>query len=245
MRVAVLGAKGKVGATMVDAVRDAADLELSAEIDAGDPLTVLTDSGTEAVIDFTHPDVVMDNLKFLIDNGIHAVVGTTGFTDARIAQVEQWLSARPDVAVLIAPNFAIGAVLTMHFARQAARHFESVEVIELHHPHKADAPSGTAVRTARLIAEARKGMPPNPDATSTGIEGARGADVDGVPVHSIRLAGLVAHQEVLFGTQGETLTIRHDSLDRTSFVPGVLLGVRKVGERPGLTVGIEPLLDLS
>lgn len=245
MRVAVLGAKGKVGATMVDAVRDAADLELSAEIDAGDPLTVLTDSGTEAVIDFTHPDVVMDNLKFLIDNGIHAVVGTTGFTDARIAQVEQWLSARPDVAVLIAPNFAIGAVLTMHFARQAARHFESVEVIELHHPHKADAPSGTAVRTARLIAEARKGMPPNPDATSTGIEGARGADVDGVPVHSIRLAGLVAHQEVLFGTQGETLTIRHDSLDRTSFVPGVLLGVRKIGERPGLTVGIEPLLDLS
>lgn len=245
MRVAVLGAKGKVGATMVDAVRDAADLELSAEIDAGDPLTVLTDSGTEAVIDFTHPDVVMDNLKFLIDNGIHAVVGTTGFTDARIAQVEQWLSARPDVAVLIAPNFAIGAVLTMHFARQAARHFESVEVIELHHPHKADAPSGTAVRTARLIAEARKGMPPNPDATSTGIEGARGADVDGVPVHSIRLAGLVAHQEVLFGTQGETLTIRHDSLDRTSFVPGVLLGVRKVGQRPGLTVGIEPLLDLS
>jgi len=245
MRVAVLGAKGKVGATMVDAVRDAADLELSAEIDAGDPLTVLTDSGTEAVIDFTHPDVVMDNLKFLIDNGIHAVVGTTGFTDARIAQVEQWLSARPDAAVLIAPNFAIGAVLTMHFAKQAARHFESVEVIELHHPHKADAPSGTAVRTARLIAEARKGMPPNPDATSTGIEGARGADVDGVPVHSIRLAGLVAHQEVLFGTQGETLTIRHDSLDRTSFVPGVLLGVRKVGQRPGLTVGIEPLLDLS
>ena len=245
MRVAVLGAKGKVGATMVDAVRDAADLELSAEIDAGDPLTVLTDSGTEAVIDFTHPDVVMDNLKFLIDNGIHAVVGTTGFTDARIAQVEQWLSARPDVAVLIAPNFAIGAVLTMHFAKQAARHFESVEVIELHHPHKADAPSGTAVRTARLIAEARKGMPPNPDATSTGIEGARGADVDCVPVHSIRLAGLVAHQEVLFGTQGETLTIRHDSLDRTSFVPGVLLGVRKVGQRPGLTVGIEPLLDLS
>jgi len=245
MRVAVLGAKGKVGATMVDAVRDAADLELSAEIDAGDPLTVLTDSGTEAVIDFTHPDVVMDNLKFLIDNGIHAVVGTTGFTDARIAQVEQWLSARPDAAVLIAPNFAIGAVLTMHFARQAARHFESVEVIELHHPHKADAPSGTAVRTARLIAEARKGMPPNPDATSTGIEGARGADVDGVPVHSIRLAGLIAHQEVLFGTQGETLTIRHDSLDRTSFVPGVLLGVRKIGERPGLTVGIEPLLDLS
>ncbi|MGB5148443.1 MAG: 4-hydroxy-tetrahydrodipicolinate reductase [Mycobacterium sp.] len=245
MRVAVLGAKGKVGATMVKAVQDATDLELSAAVDAGDPLTLLTDSGTEAVIDFTHPDVVMDNLEFLIDNGIHAVVGTTGFTDARITKVEQWLSVRPDVAVLIAPNFAIGAVLTMHFAKQAARHFESVEVIELHHPQKADAPSGTATRTAKLIAEARKGLPPNPDATSTGLDGARGADVDGIPVHSIRLAGLVAHQEVLFGTQGETLTIRHDSLDRTSFVPGVLLGVRKVAGRPGLTIGIEPLLDLS
>ena len=245
MRVAVLGAKGKVGATMVDAVQNAADLELSAQVDAGDPLTLLTDSNTEVVIDFTHPDVVMDNLKFLIDNGIHAVVGTTGFTDERLAQVREWLAANPEVAVLIAPNFAIGAVLSMHFAKQAARHFESVEVIELHHPHKADAPSGTATRTAKLIAEARKGLPPNPDATSTGLEGARGADVDGVPVHSVRLAGLVAHQEVLFGTQGETLTIRHDSLDRASFVPGVLLGVRKVAERPGLTIGIEPLLDLS
>ncbi|MCX2711417.1 4-hydroxy-tetrahydrodipicolinate reductase [Mycolicibacterium sp. J2] len=244
MRVGVLGAKGKVGATMVDAVQSAADLELSAEVDAGDALTTLTDSNTEVVIDFTHPDVVMDNLKFLIDNGIHAVVGTTGFTDERIAQVRAWLDAKPGVSVLIAPNFAIGAVLTMHFARQAARHFESVEVIELHHPHKADAPSGTAARTAKLIAEARKGLPPNPDATSTGLAGARGADVDGIPVHSIRLAGLVAHQEVLFGTTGETLTIRHDSLDRTSFVPGVLLGVRKVAQHPGLTIGIEPLLDL-
>lgn len=245
MRVAVLGAKGKVGATMVKAVQDAADLELSAQVDAGDPLSMLTDTGTEVVIDFTHPDVVMDNLNFLIDNGIHAVVGTTGFTEERLTQVHIWLSARPGVAVLIAPNFAIGAVLSMHFAKQAARHFESVEVIELHHPHKADAPSGTAARTAKLIAEARKGLPPNPDATSTGLPGARGADVDGIPVHSIRLSGLIAHQEVLFGTQGETLTIRHDSLDRTSFVPGVLLGVRKVAERPGLTIGIEPLLDLS
>lgn len=245
MRVAVLGARGKVGATMVKAVTEAADMELSAEVDAGDLLSLLTDGGTEVVIDFTHPDVVMDNLKFVIDNGIHAVVGTTGFTDERIAQVQQWLSAKPGAAVLIAPNFAIGAVLSMHFAKQAARHFESVEVIELHHPHKADAPSGTAARTAKLIAEARKGLPPNPDATSTGLDGARGADVDGVPVHSIRLSGLIAHQEVLFGTLGETLTIRHDSLDRTSFVPGVLLGVRKVAERPGLTIGIEPLLDLS
>jgi 4-hydroxy-tetrahydrodipicolinate reductase len=244
MRVGVLGAKGKVGATIVDALKAADDLTFTEGVDAGDPLSLFTDSHTEVVVDFTHPDVVMDNLKFLVGAGIHAVVGTTGFTDERIAQVEQWLAAKPGTAVLIAPNFAIGAVLSMQFAKQAARFFESVEVIELHHPHKADAPSGTAARTARMIAEARKGLPPNPDATSTGLEGARGADVDGIPVHSIRLAGLVAHQEILFGTQGETLTIRHDSLDRTSFVPGVLLGVRHVHERPGLTLGIEPLLDL-
>ncbi|MEZ0357522.1 4-hydroxy-tetrahydrodipicolinate reductase [Mycobacterium sp. SA01] len=244
MRVAVLGARGKVGTTMCDAVRAADDLTLSAEVDAGDALSLLTDSDTEVVIDFTHPDVVMDNLKFLIDNGIHAVVGTTGFTDERLDTVRSWLADHPKSAVLIAPNFAIGAVLSMHFAQKAAPYFESVEVIELHHPHKADAPSGTATRTARLIAEARKGLPPNPDATSTGLDGARGADVDGVPVHSIRLTGLVAHQEVLFGTLGETLTIRHDSLDRTSFVPGVLLAVREVANRPGLTIGIEPLLDL-
>jgi 4-hydroxy-tetrahydrodipicolinate reductase len=245
MRVGVLGAKGKVGATMVQAVEAAEDLRFTAGVDAGDPLSLFADSQTEVVIDFTHPDVVMDNLKFLIDNGIHAVVGTTGFTDERLGQVKAWLEESRTTAVLIAPNFAIGAVLSMHFAKQAARFFESAEVIELHHPQKADAPSGTAARTARLIAEARKGLPPNPDATSTGIEGARGADVDGIPVHSVRLAGLVAHQEVLFGTEGETLTIRHDSLDRTSFVPGVLLAVRTVREHPGLTVGLEPLLDLT
>jgi 4-hydroxy-tetrahydrodipicolinate reductase len=244
MRVGVLGAKGRVGATMVQAVESADDLTFTAGVDAGDPLSQLVDTNTEVVIDFTHPDVVMDNLRFLIENGIHAVVGTTGFTDERLDQVKAWLAEQANVSVLIAPNFAIGAVLCMHFAQQAARHFESVEVIELHHPQKADAPSGTAARTARLIAEARKDMPPNPDATSTGLDGARGADVDGVPVHSVRLAGLVAHQEVLFGTQGETLIIRHDSIDRTSFVPGVLLAVRRVAERPGLTVGLEPLLDL-
>jgi 4-hydroxy-tetrahydrodipicolinate reductase len=244
MRVGVLGAKGKVGSTMVGAVQAADDLTLSAEVDAGDPMSLLTESGTEVVIDFTHPDVVMDNLKFLIDNGIHAVVGTTGFTAERLDQVAEWL-ADADTGVLIAPNFAIGAVLSMHFAKQAAPFFDSAEVIELHHPHKADAPSGTAARTAKLIAEARKGLPPNPDATSSSLPGARGADVDGIPVHSVRLAGLVAHQEILFGTEGETLTIRHDSLDRTSFVPGVLLAVRRIKERPGLTVGLEALLDLQ
>jgi len=244
MRVGVLGAAGKVGVAMCAAVRDAADLELSAEVDAGDPLSLFTDSATEVVIDFTHPDVVMGNLEFLIANGIHAVVGTTGFTDSRLDQVRTWLAASLTTGVLIAPNFAIGAVLLMHFAQKAAPYFESVEVIELHPPQKADAPSGTATRTAKLIAEARKGLPPNPDATSTGLPGARGADVDGIPVHSIRLTGLVAHQEVLFGTMGETLTIRHDSLDRTSFVPGVLLAVRQIAQRPGLTIGLEPLLDL-
>ncbi|WP_283611045.1 4-hydroxy-tetrahydrodipicolinate reductase [Mycolicibacterium poriferae] len=245
MRVGVLGAKGKVGAAMVAGVESAEGLTFTTGVDAGDPLEALTETNTEVVIDFTHPSVVMDNLKFCIDNGIHAVVGTTGFTDERLDQVRRWVADKPDACVLIAPNFAIGAVLSMHFAAQAARFFESVEVIELHHPYKADAPSGTAVRTAKLIAEARKELPPNPDATSTGLDGARGADVDGVPVHSVRLAGLVAHQEVLFGTQGETLTIRHDSIDRTSFVPGVLLAVRRIREFPGLTVGIEPLLDLS
>ena len=243
MRVGVLGALGKVGTTMVTAVEKADDLTLSAEVDAGDPLSQFIDTGTEVVIDFTHPDVVMNNLKFLIDNGIHAVVGTTGFTDDRLVQVEEWLSGSPATGVVIAPNFAIGAVLSMRFAQEAARFFESVEIIELHHPNKADAPSGTAIRTAKLIAVARKGLSPNPDATSTALPGARGAYVDGIPVHSVRLAGLVAHQEVLFGTPGETLTIRHDSIDRTSFVPGVLLAVRRVRDRPGLTVGIEPLLE--
>ena len=244
MRVGVLGAKGKVGTAMCAAVRDAADLSLSAEVDAGDPLTLFTDAGTEAVIDFTHPDAVMDNLRFLIGNGIHAVVGTTGFTEARLDQVRVWLADSPATGVLIAPNFAIGAVLSMYFAQKAAPYFESAEIIELHHPQKADAPSGTATRTAHLIAEARKGLPPNPDATSTGLPGARGADVDGIPVHSVRVTGLVAHQEVLFGTMGETLSIRHDSMDRTSFVPGVLLAVRQIAARPGLTIGIEALLDL-
>src|SRR6202000_1950877 len=245
MRVAVLGSKGKVGATMVQAVAAADDLSLSAEVDAGDPLSLLTDSNSDVVIDFTHPDVVMGNLEFLIANGIHAVVGTTGFTAERLDQVESWLTAKPGTSVLIAPNFGIGAVFSMHFPKQAAPFFDSAKVIELHHPHKADAPSGTSARTAKLIAEARKGLPPNPDATSTGLPGARGADVDGVPVHAVRLAGLVAHQEVLFGTAGETLTIRHDSMDRTSFVPGVLLAVRHIHERSGLTIGIEPLLNLQ
>ena len=246
VRVGVLGANGKVGKAICEAVDAAPDLELVATVDQGDAIDSFVNSGTEVVVDFTHPDVVMDNLKFLVENGIHAVVGTTGFDEARLAQVAEWLDASPKTGVLIAPNFAIGAVLLMRFSEQAARFFDSVEVIELHHPNKADAPSGTAYRTAGLIADARAkaGVGKSPDATTTELEGARGADVDGVRVHSIRLAGLVAHQEVLLGTQGETLTIRHDSMDRTSFAPGVLLGVREISTRPGLTVGLDPLLDL-
>jgi len=198
------------------------------------------------VVDFTHPDVVMENLAFCIEHGIHAVVGTTGFDDDRLGQVREWLRATPDLGVLIAPNFGIGAVLSMRFAQLAAPFYESAEVVELHHPNKADAPSGTAIRTAELIAEARKdaGLGAPPDATTQERAGARGAEVDGVHVHALRVSGLVAHQEIVFGAEGETLTIRHDSLDRVSFMPGVLLAVRNVMSRPGLTIGLEPLLDL-
>ncbi|WP_159919698.1 MULTISPECIES: 4-hydroxy-tetrahydrodipicolinate reductase [Nocardia] len=246
IRVGVLGARGKVGQAICAAVTAAEDLELVAAVDKEDSLDTFTAANTQVVVDFTHPDVVMGNLRFLVEHGIHAVVGTTGFDDARLAQVREWLAGHREVGVLIAPNFAIGAVLSMRFAEQAARFFESVEVIELHHPNKADAPSGTAYRTAGLIAAARDkaGLDRSPDATTTELEGARGGDVDGVRVHSVRLAGLVAHQEVLFGTQGETLTIRHDSIDRSSFAPGVLLGVREIANRPGLTVGLDPFLDL-
>jgi 4-hydroxy-tetrahydrodipicolinate reductase len=246
IRVGVLGARGRVGTEVCKAVDAAADMELVAMVDAGDWMFNVADAGTEVVVDFTHPDVVMDNVRFCVDQGIHAVVGTTGFTETRLTQVREWLAPKPDLGVLIAPNFAIGAILSMRFAAMAARFYESVEIVELHHSCKADAPSGTAARTAALIAAARAqaGMGPPPDATTRALPGARGADVDGVRVHAVRLTGLVAHQEVLLGTEGETLTIRHDTLDRSSFMPGVLLAVRAVPNRPGLTVGLEPLLQL-
>nr|WP_179621557.1 4-hydroxy-tetrahydrodipicolinate reductase [Nocardioides cavernae] len=247
MKVGVLGARGKVGAEVCRAVEAADDTELVASVDAGDDITALNAAGTEVVVDFTHPDVVMENLHHCIQHGIHAVVGTTGFDRGRLDQLEAWLADAPGVGVLIAPNFSIGAILMMRFAAQAAPFFESVEVVELHHPDKADAPSGTAGRTAEVIAAARRdaGSAPMPDATSTGLDGARGADVDGVRVHSLRVRGLVAHQEVLLGTAGETLTIRHDSLDRVSFTPGVLAGVRAIADHPGLTVGLDAFLDLG
>ncbi|RYB96782.1 4-hydroxy-tetrahydrodipicolinate reductase [Nocardioides glacieisoli] len=246
MKVGVLGARGKVGAEVCRAVEAAPDTELVASVDAGDDIEELARSGAQVVVDFTHPDVVMDNLRFCIEHGIHAVVGTTGFDQERLDRLEEWLAGSPDVGVLIAPNFSIGAILMMRFAAEAAPFFESVEVVELHHPDKADAPSGTARRTAEMIAAARReaGSAPMPDATSTGLDGARGADVDGVRVHALRVRGLVAHQEVLLGAAGETLTIRHDSLDRVSFAPGVLTGVRNVADHPGLTVGLDAFLDL-
>jgi 4-hydroxy-tetrahydrodipicolinate reductase len=247
IKVGVLGALGRVGAEVCRAVEEAPDTELVARIDAGDALDDLVSSGAEAVVDFTHPDVVMDNLRFCIEHGLHAVVGTTGFDEQRLATLREWLADAPSTGVLVAPNFSIGAILMMRFAQVAAPFYESVEVVELHHPDKADAPSGTARRTAELIAAARRdaGAGPAPDATSTGLDGARGATVDGVPVHSVRLRGLVAHQEVLLGGLGETLTIRHDSLDRASFTPGVLAALRAIADHPGLTVGLEHVLDLD
>jgi 4-hydroxy-tetrahydrodipicolinate reductase len=246
IRVGVLGARGRMGQEVCKAVVAAADLDLVAAVDAGDWLFSVSDGGAQVLVDFTHPDVVMDNVRFAVDQGIHAVVGTTGFTDERLDTIRGWLPDAPQLGVLVAPNFAIGAVLAMKFTQLAAPYYESVEIVELHHPAKADAPSGTAVRTAHLLAQARAdaGLDASPDATTQSREGARGAMVDGIHVHSIRAAGLVAHHEILFGTTGETLTVRHDSFDRASFMPGVLLAIRQIGTRPGLTVGLESLLGL-
>ena len=246
IKVGVLGARGKVGSEVCRAVEAAPDTELVARVDADDPIETLVDNGAEAVVDFTHPDVVMDNLRFCIEHRIHAVVGTTGFDEERLATLRDWLADAQGTGILVAPNFSIGAVLMMRFAAEAARYFESVEVIELHHPDKADAPSGTARRTAELVAAARResGSGPVPDATVTSLDGARGADVEGIQVHSVRARGLVAHQEVILGGLGETLTIRHDSMDRASFTPGVLAGLRGIADHPGLTVGLEHFLDL-
>ena len=244
IKVGVLGARGRMGAEVVKAVSEAAELELVAALDLGDSLDQLKTSGAQVVVDFTTPDSVMANLEFLISNGINSVVGTTGFDADRISKLEKLIAANPKVGVLIAPNFAIGAVLMMEFATKAAKYFESAEIIELHHPNKVDAPSGTASRTAELMSKARKeaGMSAMPDATSTSLDGARGASVGDILVHSVRLRGLIAHQEVLLGGLGETLTIRHDSLDRAGFMPGVLLGVRKVISQPGLTFGLEKFM---
>ena len=245
MKVAVLGAKGRMGAETVAAIENTSDLTLSSALDLGDSLDQLIKTGTEVVIDFTHPDSVMKNLEFAINNGIHVVVGTTGFDDKKLSELTNLLSKNPKVGALIAPNFGLGAVLMMQFSQKAAQYFESVEIIELHHANKVDAPSGTAIRTAELITDARKQSKKGemPDASKTIIPGARGAKVGDVPIHSVRSHGYVAHQEVIFGDSGETLTIRHDSINRTGFMPGVLIGVRNVAKHPGLTVGLENYME--
>jgi len=247
IRVGVLGARGKMGSTVVDAVTNAVDMEVVSALDIGDSLDALVANKAEVVVDFTTPDAVMQNLSYLIEHGIHGVVGTTGFDDQRIDVLKKQLTKSPNVGILIAPNFGLGAILMMEFAKKAAPLFESVEIVELHHPNKVDAPSGTAKRTAELISQARIAAKsgPMPDATRESLDGARGANVGGVPIHSVRARGYVAHQEVIFGGVGETLTIRHDSLDRQSFMPGVLLGIRKVIGAPGLTVGLEHFLELG
>jgi 4-hydroxy-tetrahydrodipicolinate reductase len=245
LRVGVLGARGRMGTEVCRSVDAAEDLELVAMVDLNDWLFNIADAGAEVVVDFTAPDSVMDHVHWCIDQGINVVAGTSDFTESRYERIRHWLSHKPDLGVIVVPNFAIGAVLMMEFATRAARFFESAEIVELHHPNKVDAPSGTAQRTAELIAAARveAGLPPAPDATKEEMRTARGTDVNGVRVHSVRMTGLVSHQEVLFGTTGETLTIRHDSHDRQSFMPGVLLAIRAARERPGLTIGLGPLLD--
>ena len=243
-KVAVIGAKGRMGQQVCRAVEAADGLDLGPQIDVGDDLDAV--AGADVAVVFSVPDVAVEHTLACVRNGVHAVVGTTGWTADRLDTVRAALDDKPGVGVLVAPNFALGAVLLMRFAAMAAPHFESVEVIELHHPDKVDAPSGTARHTAEAIATARReaGSAPIPDATTTSLDGARGADVDGVRVHSVRLRGLVAHEEVLLGGPGEQLTLRHDSFDRASFMPGVVLGVRTVGSRPGLTVGLENYLGL-
>ena len=247
LAVAVLGAHGRMGIEAVKAVDAAEDMKLVAALGRGDSLEKLLDAGAQYVFYLTVPDITETNVRFAVEHGIHAVVGTTGWDSHRLESLRNLLENKPETGVLIAPNFALGSVLASAFAAKASQYFESVEIIELHHPNKVDAPSGTAVRTAQLIAEARQeaGVPASPDATETSLDGARGCDVDGVRVHSVRLRGLVAHQEVLFGGPGEQLTLRHDSFDRASFMPGVLLGLRKVAANPGLTVGLDGYLDLG
>ncbi|WP_313811709.1 4-hydroxy-tetrahydrodipicolinate reductase [Glutamicibacter sp.] len=247
IKVAVLGAAGRMGSEAVKAVSEAADMELVASLGRGDDLQQIIEAGATHVVDLSVPGSTEQNVRFAVEHGLHAVVGTTGWSDERRAELQLLLQRHPSVGVLIAPNFALGSVLASAFAATASKYFESVEIIELHHPNKVDAPSGTAVRTAELIASSREaaGVDASPDATETQLDGARGAVVDGIHVHSVRLRGLVAHQEVLLGGPGEQLTLRHDSYDRASFMPGVLLGLRTVASKPGLTYGLDGYLELG
>lgn len=240
--VAVLGAHGRLGTPVCQGIEAADGLELVAALGRGWVAADL--AGAQVAVDVTRPDAVMDNIASCLSAGVSVVVGTSGMTPERLETVRGWIAAAPSSGVVVAPNFSVGAVLVGQFAARAARFYDGVEIVELHHAGKADAPSGTAAHTAHLVADARRAahLLPAPDATTSALAGARGAEVDGVHVHSVRLPGLVAHEEVLLGRPGELLTLRHDSLDRSSFVPGVLLAVRAVLDRPGLTVGLEQLL---
>lgn len=240
MRVAVIGAHGRMGQAVVAAVTQAADLELGSLIDVGDDLSDVL--GNDVAVIFTDPDSAISAIEASLSSGVPCVVGTTGFDGARLTLAQTLSDAHPELGLLIVPNFAIGAVLMMQFAKQAAPYFTSVEIIEEHHPDKVDAPSGTAERTAHLIAEARSGMPAAPDATAQGLVESRGALVSGIPIHSIRMPGLVAHQTVQFGNLGELLSIRHDSTDRASFMPGVVLAVREIPKLKGLHIGLDVVL---
>jgi 4-hydroxy-tetrahydrodipicolinate reductase len=257
--VLVTGAAGKMGSEVVRAVTAAEDMQVVAAVDpasagaavadgSGGEIVCSQDLGTaisetkpDVMVDFTHPDAVEGNLDVALSAGVDCVVGTTGIAEEQLADLVA--EAPEGTCLFMAPNFAIGAVLMMSFAEQAARFMPHAEIVELHHDRKADAPSGTAMRTAHLVASARERVPSAPGRETEWAEGARGASVEDVTVHSVRLPGLVAHQEVVFGGQGQTLTIRHDSIDRTSFMPGVVLAVRSVGELSGLVVGLDRLLE--
>ena len=243
IRVGVVGAEGRMGSETCRAIDADDELKLVAKVGRADSLEVLVESGAEVAVDFTTPEAVRDNVSFVLEHGIHAVVGATGLSKKDIEDLSQ--GARGGTAQLfVAPNFAMGAVLMMRFAAEAAPLFDTAEIVERHHEKKVDAPSGTSLRTAELMNEAR-GAPWLAGATDNEtLAGSRGGDVSGIRVHSIRSAGSVAHQEVILGSAGETLSIRHDSLDRASFMPGVLLAIKKVSQLNGPTVGLEHLLDL-
>ena len=262
IQVGVIGACGRMGQMVCRTAVEDPDLGLAAAIDrskvgqsvgrmighpeidvpVSDELDRLLEAEVEVAVDFTHPDVVMENVRWCVSHAVHMVVGTTGISPDDLHEISRMINDEGgETNVVVAPNFALGAVLMQRFAGEAARFFPAVEIIELHHDGKADAPSGTSLATVSRIAEERGGEYRGPEAET--VDGVRGGEVSGVRVHSVRLPGLVAHQEVVFGGLGQTLTIRHDSMDRSSFLPGVVMAIRSVSTMPGLTVGLEPILD--
>lgn len=245
IKVAVLGAKGKMGSEVVKAISQTQDLKLVASIDQNESFDLVKNSGCSVAVDFTTPDSVMNNIEMLIKASISPIVGTTGIDDKKLEFIKKLSQEHGNIPVRIVPNFSVGAILMMRFAKMATKFYDSVEIIEYHHAQKIDSPSGTAVRTAKLIAQERKekNLKQNPDATTSEIPGSRGSKIDGIPVHAVRMQGLVAHQEVIFGSSGENLTIRHDSFDRASFMPGVLLAIRNISKTPGLNIGIDDLIS--